>query len=232
MSLNSIKTLFFLNKNQEDRQELVYQLSLKDIRVETFQNIYDLINQLSISTCDLFLIDTTNNAEEEIFFYSSLKELIKFKDVVNCANFDDLRQIYTEIIQIFDYNKRTEFELVDKRLKILENETSQSLVDMLIKLFIERKKYYKKAFYLDLSQNNFKKMEFEAHNLKSSSANLGALNISKLCEYIELESSENNLIKTKIYLNEIFSQYDLLEKYLFLYTQKNSYFIRSQKNEL
>jgi HPt (histidine-containing phosphotransfer) domain-containing protein len=53
-----------------------------------------------------------------------------------------------------------------------------------------------------------------AHSLKSSSANLGAVQLADLCKTLELCSREKKLSDTATFLNQIEIQYDQVQEAL------------------
>jgi len=89
-----------------------------------------------------------------------------------------------------------------ERLRALQQEGAPDLVSRLIDLYIDNSKELIAALGDSITKEDIKAIEMGAHTLKSSSANLGAVQFSELCARIE-HMSRNRLLDG---IQELFAQ--------------------------
>lgn len=70
-----------------------------------------------------------------------------------------------------------------------------------------------------ISQNNAKKLQLEAHALKSSSAIVGAKNLSLICKKLEELGRDNNLSDAPLFLSQAMTEYQQVDAALKLECQ-------------
>jgi HPt (histidine-containing phosphotransfer) domain-containing protein len=65
-----------------------------------------------------------------------------------------------------------------------------------------------------VEQEDAKKIKLSAHSLKSSSAQIGALIMADFCHHLEMKSADGDISEAKQYLQQIYQEYDNVQKEL------------------
>ena len=92
------------------------------------------------------------------------------------------------------------------RLGVIESFCDQDTVGCLIDLFEEDSARYLSALRQALAQADSDQLSRKAHGLKGSSGHLGAINLARLCEQIELKVAENSMTAIGPLLEELACQ--------------------------
>ena len=102
-------------------------------------------------------------------------------------------------------SKICEEDSILNRLCILKSETSLEVTTEILRLFSSRQMEYERQLLSYSQEGEFKKIQFLVHNLKSASANIGAVRLPEICQIIEDAEALNSLVP--FYLQSIFSEY-------------------------
>ncbi len=89
----------------------------------------------------------------------------------------------------------------------LVGEDEPQIIEDLIVFYQQDSKVLMAQLTEAIAQQNMKEIAVAAHTLKSSSANLGALALSELCQILERQARNHELSNTTILLSELKSEY-------------------------
>ena len=84
-------------------------------------------------------------------------------------------------------------------------------IDEIVELYINDSREQIAQLQTSVDSNNLTNMIAIAHTLKSSSANLGAMNLAKLCEQMENKGRDNRLENPVSLLSEIIEELSRVE---------------------
>ncbi len=102
-------------------------------------------------------------------------------------------------------SKISEKKNILKRLLVLKEETSLEVTTEILRMFSVRQSDYEFQMKNYINNNDFDKIKFLAHNLKSTSANIGAVRLPQICQWVEDSNPDNRLLP--FYLRSMFSEY-------------------------
>ncbi len=102
-------------------------------------------------------------------------------------------------------SKISEKKNILKRLLVLKNETNMEVTAEILRMFSERQSDYELKMKNYILHNDFENIKFLAHNLKSTSANIGAVRLPQICQWVEDSNPDNRLLP--FYLRSMFSEY-------------------------
>jgi HPt (histidine-containing phosphotransfer) domain-containing protein len=108
------------------------------------------------------------------------------------------------------------------RLEFLKKETNLVAIQEIAQIYANRFNFYKSALADALNIEKYDNLKFTAHSLKSSSANVGAMKLARLCEYIECSESNQNTLILKIFLEYIFFNYKKSISFMKIFIESRS----------
>ncbi len=171
--------------------------------------------ELVKNTTELFEKLRTDAAEAVILNYFE-DPTVDIREISNRVPF--LRIIQIQEISFLDLALRlqesSEKKSIQLRLDCLLEKTNPELIRDLVNIFITKFEFYENHFSISIAEKKLTDLTFHAHNLKSSSANLGALKLATLCQYVETFSREKDIFKLAIYTKAIINEYDKVINYL------------------
>ena len=179
-------------------------LKLKTMQVVYLSQGQELENFLKAETCEAILLN--HFADSEAMYQKLTADFPFFR-------FFRIEQALTIEATLEEATQREKLS-IERRLDSLNQLSDGQLTIELVSLFIDKFHFYRLELERVLRAQNANELCFYSHNLKSSSANLGALRLSQVCQHIESTSNERNFEKLQIYVNLVLHEYVKSIKYL------------------
>lgn len=179
-------------------------LPFKGGQVVYLENLAELNGFLMQQACEAILLNDFDPPQER--FHKLEAELPFFRII--------LIEEFSLIDAVLEDEAKQEKYSIERRLTSLRQLTNKELVQELVNMFINKLSFYSTEFSRVIEAKNSEELSFYSHNLKSSSANLGALKLTQVCQYIETISDKKDFLRLKIYVNVILNEYSKVILYL------------------
>lgn len=197
-----MKNIFFLDTAKLYKSSSFDEQHSYEFNIKYFYDSSLLIHKAITDGCEIVV---TVFKTEKSNIYKKLKKNGLFVPVLQFNKKTDINSLITDVRRKLASTQLKEKNNIKHRLKILSEETNEGIMSEILEMFTTRCADYKGIAIQCILDNDFEQIKFLAHNLKSTSANIGALTMSKICEFVELESIDQQLIP--IYVNNIFYEY-------------------------
>ena len=128
---------------------------------------------------------------------------------------DEVAQLFAAgVSKVSTPEKSSLLSDVHARLGELEPEIGAEMIDSIIEIFKEDSTERLKNLGTALRDKDFGQIEMEAHGLKGSCGNIGALDIAELCSRIEIEAESGRLDQADDIFNRLQCSFALLTEVL------------------
>jgi HPt (histidine-containing phosphotransfer) domain-containing protein len=115
---------------------------------------------------------------------------------------------------------RVDHEIIDELIFL--NKKKENFLNKQIKLFLENTDDLIKKIQNSLLSNNRNEISNFAHSLKGASASMGAINLAKLCQCMEIVSEKNTDQEINLILKDIITERDSFVLYLKLFEKEQN----------
>lgn len=221
MNLNAETRVCYLTNNcHEDL--ILKEFACNNIHAVAMGHDEDVVSHLSKYPCDMFVIDPRVDSETVDVLRKLLKQSFDFKKVLQLDFYEIETSDISRVLEELSLQTQTEYQCMTNRLELLNKEVGESLTRLLVELFIGKMEEYIHNFGCLVKNKDQNGICYEAHNLKSASANLGMSQISKHCGYLEKNHSFYNEEMMRVHLTEIIFQYNKASSILLAYLNKSS----------
>ncbi len=190
MNLKKHKKIVFLKNEIQHKYKKIESSDSRQFKIYYVSKIESIINKLMKFDYDAVAVLTEDLLDDKI-----LADQIKDFEVIfsvikiskDCSD-SELLQIFESKFASDDHQEKMN---IYKKLKILIAETNFSVAIEILNMFLLRREEYQKISNEYINKNDIQGIQFLAHNLKSTSANIGAVKMPKICQFIENKNIQN-----------------------------------------
>ncbi len=190
-----------------------------EFEIKIVRSYGGLLNALLQKTSKIVLIDKPNNLEDPDYQkVIQLKQQFPPMIFIEFSEHLDETHIHQSILKLLALDEKNEVNSIHERLSYLARETNPILIQEIVGMFILKIDDYDKNLHQFLEEKKYDKITFLAHNLKSSSSNVGAINLTSYCAVLEKYNfNQPDLLHLQLYLNQIKFEYQRLSTHLKFY---------------